>query len=130
VCTARGGAFGGAAAASRKLAAVPGGRDFRRRIVNNTGTATDMFMRATSGTNAGNFEVYYISNNAVTSAAALGHVGLEWQVAGLGDFSGNPGESDMLMRATTGPNAGLSHPLIFWNKRIRWVGFLYEKNQA
>jgi hypothetical protein len=67
---------------------------------------TDMLMRATSGTNAGNFEVYDISNNAVISAAALGHVGLEWQVAGFGDFSGNPGESDMLMRATSGPNAG------------------------
>jgi hypothetical protein len=35
----------------------------------------------------------------------MGAVGLEWQVAGFGDFSGNPGESDMLMRATSGPDA-------------------------
>jgi hypothetical protein len=28
----------------------------------------------------------------------MGGVGLEWQVAGFGDFSGNANESDMLMR--------------------------------
>jgi hypothetical protein len=59
---------------------------------------SDMLLRATSGPNAGNFEVYDISNNAVTSAAPIGHVGLEWTVAGFGDFSGNANETDMLMR--------------------------------
>jgi hypothetical protein len=44
---------------------------------------TDMLMRATSGPDAGAFEVYDISNNAVTSAASLGTVGLEWTVAGF-----------------------------------------------
>jgi hypothetical protein len=28
----------------------------------------------------------------------MGAVGLDWQVAGFADISGNPGESDMLMR--------------------------------
>src|SRR6202521_2393439 len=59
---------------------------------------TDMLLRATSGPDAGAFEVYDISHNAITSAAAMGAVGLEWTVAGFGDFSGNPGETDMLMR--------------------------------
>ena len=46
----------------------------------------------------GQFEIYDISNNQLTSAAPMGQVGLEWSVAGFGDFSSNPGESDMLMR--------------------------------
>jgi hypothetical protein len=37
----------------------------------------------------------------------MGHFGLEWTVAGFGDFSGNPGETDMLMRAVSGPVAGV-----------------------
>jgi hypothetical protein len=56
---------------------------------------TDMLMR---NSNTGAFEVYDISNNAITSAASMGAVGLEWLVAGFGDFSGNAGETDMLMR--------------------------------
>jgi len=59
---------------------------------------TDMLMQATSGPNAGAFEVYDISNNAITSAASMGAVGLEWTVAGFGDFSCNAGETDMLLR--------------------------------
>ena len=39
-----------------------------------------------------------IANNAITSAGPMGQVGLEWQVAGFGDFSGNVNETDMLMR--------------------------------
>jgi hypothetical protein len=65
-----------------------------------------MLMRATSGPDAGDFEDYDISHNAVTSAGAMGAVGLEWTVAGFGDFSGNANETDMLMRATSGPDAG------------------------
>jgi hypothetical protein len=37
---------------------------------------TDMLMR---NSNTGAFEVYDISNNAITSAASMGQVGLEWQ---------------------------------------------------
>jgi hypothetical protein len=57
----------------------------------------DMLMRNAT---TGQFEVYDISNNAITTAAAMGQVGLEWQVAGFGDFSGNANETDMLMRNT------------------------------
>jgi hypothetical protein len=49
-------------------------------------------------TNTGAFEVYDISNNTIASAASMGQVGTEWQVAGFGDFSGNANETDMLMR--------------------------------
>jgi hypothetical protein len=31
----------------------------------------------------GAFEVYDISHNAITSAASMGQVGLQWQVAGI-----------------------------------------------
>jgi hypothetical protein len=55
----------------------------------------------------GQFEIYDITNNAVTSATPIGQVGLEWTVAGFGDFSGNADESDMLMRnSTTGAFEG------------------------
>jgi hypothetical protein len=40
---------------------------------------TDMMMRNTS---TGAFEVYDISNNAITGARPLGQVGLDWQAAG------------------------------------------------
>ncbi|HEY5067608.1 MAG TPA: hypothetical protein VIJ04_22625, partial [Xanthobacteraceae bacterium] len=43
-------------------------------------------------------EVYDISNNTITSFAPMGQVGLEWTIAGFGDFSGNANETDMLMR--------------------------------
>ena len=56
---------------------------------------TDMLMR---NSNTGAFEVYDISNNAITSSRPMGQVGLEWTIAGFGDFSGNANETDMLMR--------------------------------
>ena len=43
-----------------------------------------MLMR---NSNNGKFEIYDIANNAITSAASMGQVGLEWPVAGFGDFS-------------------------------------------
>ena len=54
-----------------------------------------MLMR---NSNTGAFEIYDISNNQITRAAGMGQVGLEWQIAGFGDFSGNANETDMLMR--------------------------------
>jgi hypothetical protein len=45
----------------------------------------------------GGFEVYDISNNNITNAAFLGTVGLNWQVAGFGNFS-SLGETDMMLR--------------------------------
>ena len=43
-----------------------------------------MLLRSAS---TGTFEVYDISNNNITNAAALGTVGLDFQVAGFGDFN-------------------------------------------
>jgi hypothetical protein len=61
----------------------------------HAGETGDMLMRNAS---TGQFEVYDITNNQITSAAGMGQVGLEWQVAGFGDFSGHANETDMLMR--------------------------------
>jgi hypothetical protein len=46
-----------------------------------------MLMR---NSNTGAFEVYDISNNQFTFTTGMGQVGLEWTVAGFGDFSGMP----------------------------------------
>ena len=54
-----------------------------------------MLMR-NSGTGA--LEIYDISNNTITFATGMGQVGLQWSVAGFGDFSSRSGETDMLMR--------------------------------
>ena len=56
--------------------------------------ATDMMLR-NSGT--GGFEVYDINNNQISSAALIGTVGPNWQVAGFGDFNGD-GTTDMMLR--------------------------------
>ena len=56
-----------------------------------------MIMR---NSNTGAFEVYDIANNALTNAYSMGAVGLEWQVVGFGNFSGNANETDMMMRNT------------------------------
>ena len=51
--------------------------------------------------NTGAFELYLISNNSTTNAAASGTVGLEWQLGGFGNFSSVPGETDMIVRNTS-----------------------------
>src|SRR5689334_22487636 len=52
--------------------------------------------------NTGQFEVYDIRNNAITSAFNIGTVGPDFQVAGFGAFHA-PGASDMVLRnANTG----------------------------
>jgi hypothetical protein len=56
---------------------------------------SDMLTRDSS---TGAFEIYDIRHNAITSAVAMGQVGVQWTVAGFGDFSGNATETDMLMR--------------------------------
>jgi hypothetical protein len=53
-----------------------------------------MLRNATSG----QFELYDINNNAITAASSPGTVGINWLVAGFGNFSSNPGETDMLLR--------------------------------
>ena len=72
---------------------IAGFGDFSGRA----GETGDMLMR---NGNTGAFEVYDISNNRITAASGMGQVGLEWQVVGFGDFSGNVNETDMLMRNT------------------------------
>jgi hypothetical protein len=67
----------------------------RLRRFQRNANETDMLMR---NSNTGAFELNDISNNAITSAASMGQVGLEWTVAGFGDFSGNANETDMVMR--------------------------------
>jgi hypothetical protein len=65
----------------------------------NRDGATDMILRSAT---TGQFEVYDIRNNAITSASNLGTVGLDFQVAGFGPFHA-PGASDMILRnANTG----------------------------
>ena len=54
-----------------------------------------MLMR---NSNTGQFEVFDIANNAITFAGPMGQVGLEWSIAGFGDFSTRASETDMLMR--------------------------------
>jgi hypothetical protein len=61
----------------------------------HAGETGDMLMRNAS---TGAFEVYDINNNQITFATGMGQVGLEWSVAGFGDFSGDANETDMLMR--------------------------------
>ena len=52
--------------------------------------------------NTGQFELYDIVNNQITSAFNIGTVGLDFQVAGFGPFHA-PGASDMILRnANTG----------------------------
>ena len=48
---------------------------------------TDMLMRKN---NSGAFELYDISNGGITFAVWMGQVGLEWSIAGFGDFSTRP----------------------------------------
>jgi len=50
-------------------------------------------------------EVYDISNNQITGAAFIGTIGLDWQFSGVGNFSGVPGETDLLLR--NGKTGGL-----------------------
>src|SRR5262245_7477675 len=59
-----------------------------------------MIMRNTS---TGALKVYDINNNQITGSVSMGAVGLDWQPSGFGNFSGNPGETDMILRnAKTG----------------------------
>jgi hypothetical protein len=57
----------------------------------------DMMLREGPG-----FFVYDIANNQITGKFALGNVALEWHIGGFGQFSGNPGEYDMILRSTVG----------------------------
>ena len=91
---------------------VSGFGDFSSRA----GETGDMLMR---NSNTGQFEVYDISNNQITSAGPMGQVGLEWQVAGFGDFSGRANETDLLMRNS---NTGTFELYDIANNQITFAG--------
>jgi parallel beta-helix repeat protein len=59
-----------------------------------SGDTSDLLVRNAAGT----FQVYDISNSQSSGTASLGNVGTEWQVLGLGNFGGDPSQTDMLMR--------------------------------
>ncbi len=70
--------------------------------------ASDLVLR---DTNTGAFEVYDIANNAITSAAPLGSVGLDWQVGGIAidPPTGSAGDSTavgQLVQSMAGFDAG------------------------
>jgi hypothetical protein len=48
--------------------------------------------------NGAAFSVADIANDQITGTVPLGTVGLNWQLGGFGNFSGNPGAYDMLLR--------------------------------
>jgi hypothetical protein len=50
----------------------------------------------------GSYEIYDMGRNTILAAYPLGQISTAYQVAGLGDFSGNVGEADMLMRNSSG----------------------------
>src|SRR5436190_1345612 len=52
---------------------------------------SDMLLR---NANTGGLEVYDIAHNAITNAAFIGAIGLDWQFSGVGNFSGVAGETD------------------------------------
>jgi len=58
------------------------------------GTTADMIMQDFQ---SGTIELFDIGNNSVLGAYPIGQVGREWQVLGLGDFSGTD-TSDFIMR--------------------------------
>ena len=63
----------------------------------------------------------------------MGSIGTSWQVLGIGDFSGNPGESDMLMQNSANgaielydiTNNGYTNEVAMGNVGLAWqvVGF-------
>jgi hypothetical protein len=73
----------------------------------------DLLLRNTNAASStpGQFQIYDISNNMLIPAptpGGAGRVGLNWQFSGIGNFSSNPGESDLLLRDTdlASPTAG------------------------
>jgi hypothetical protein len=77
-----------------------------------------MILRNTS---TGGLEVYDIANNQITNAAFMGTVGLDWKTSGFGNFSSNPGETDMLLRNS---NTGGLEVYNISNNQITGAAFL------
>ena len=68
--------------------------------------ASDMVLR---NVNTGAFEVYDIANNQITGAAALGSVGLDWQLGGFASSNASMGgasQAGQLVQAMASFGAG------------------------
>src|SRR5262249_51824276 len=64
-----------------------------------TGTTADMILRHGAD---GQYEIYDIGNNAISSGNSLGQVGTDWQYAGLGGFNGSDTTDLVLRNVNTG----------------------------
>jgi hypothetical protein len=66
-------------------------------------------------------QVYDINSNQITGTASMGNVGPEWQFSGVGNFSGIPGETDLLLRNS---HTGGLQVYDISNNRITGAAFL------
>jgi len=71
--------------------------------------------------NTGGLEVYDIANNQLTGAAFIGNVGVDWQFSGVGNFSGVPGETDLVLRNV---NTGGLEVYDFNNNQLTGAAFI------
>jgi hypothetical protein len=62
---------------------------------NPDGVARDLMLRRVSD---GALQVYNFANNQLTNSFSIGPVGPDYKFSGVGNFSSNPGESDLLLR--------------------------------
>src|SRR5262249_19470274 len=73
-------------------------------VGNFSGRGTsDMILRdvgtgGADGAGTGRLEGYGLNSKQITRAPFIGRVGLDWQFSGVGNFSGVPGETDLLLR--------------------------------
>lgn len=78
-----------------------------------SGDATaDMMLRSST---TGSFEVYDIKGNQISGAASLGAVGLDYKVAGFGNFNGPGGGTGMMLRNA---NTGAFESYVIANNQI------------
>jgi hypothetical protein len=85
---------------------LPAGRAMLATNPLPTGSATDTnTIGYCRNSNTGGIEVYDISNNQITNVSFIGTVDLDWQFSGVGNFSGVPDETHLLLRnsKTGGP---------------------------
>jgi hypothetical protein len=64
---------------------------------------TDMMAETNNGNGTVTLSIYDMAHNSITSGPdVVAVVGQNWTVVGFGDFSGNPNETDMITRSTSG----------------------------
>ncbi|MFZ3353632.1 MAG: hypothetical protein WA268_22505, partial [Xanthobacteraceae bacterium] len=82
----------------------------------NGADTADLLMRDPT---TGVFTLYDVSNDNITGNVVVGQVGLEWTIAGFGDFSTRANETDMLMRNS---NTGAFEVYDIANNAITFAG--------